>query len=475
MGLSLLERVVEEYGAEFIEQQITKGEFALEWRAIARPEQLAPGTEGSSSLIAIWRHWLALAGRRFGKTRTGAEWVQEECEAGRRLSIALVAPTLNDAWKIMVDGESGLLAISKPELRPTPIRSRRLLVWPNGMKAEIHTSEEPDRLRGRSFDGYWAEELGFWKYPKATWDMLNIALSASGPKGDPPRGFIATTPKGIPLMQQLLKEAAAHDTDMVVSRGSTYENAANLDPDYLRALLRKYEGTRLGDQELHALLLEDAEGALWKTALLEALRLPPFESERARESFLSELRRIVIAVDPAVSSDPAEQVDADRDEGAGGKGETGIVVAGLHGNGKGYVLDDLSGLYTPGEWATVVATAYDEWGADRVIAEKNNGGALVESNMRAHPRGRRMPIKLVWAAKGKFARAEPVAALYEQRQIHHVGRFPLLEQQQTQWEPASTSRSPNRVDALTWAITELMLGSVIPTYRRPKNVPQRRI
>lgn len=454
MSASLLERVIEEYGAPYVEELITEGKLALEWRALGRPEQLRPGSEGASSSREDWRHWLILAGRGFGKTQSGAEATQEEVVQGRRSSIGLIAPTLRDAWQIMINGPTGICTITPPEHRPIPIMSKRLLVWPNGAIGEVFSSEEPDRIRGRNLDWYWAEELGFWKYPDRTWHNLQLALRRTGRQGHKPQGVIATTPKAIDLMRKLIKDATADDSDTVITTGSTYDNAANLDPDFLRTLLKEYEGTHLGEQELYARLLDDARGALWKTKQIDELR--------ATSVNLEEMRRIVVAVDPAVSSHKHSD-------------ETGIMVAGLHASGEAYVLEDLSGKYTPAEWANVVVAAYKRWGATKVVAEKNQGGELVGQNMRSHPHGRRLPIKLVWAAQGKFARAEPVAALYERRQVHHLGRLPLLEQEMTQWVPAESKQSPNRVDALTWAITELMLGELIPTYRRPRVVAQRRI
>ena len=454
MSLSLLSRALVQHGAEKIEAMVRAGSFKLEWRAIARPEQLAPGSIGSYSTRTDWRWWMALAGRRFGKTKSGAEWVQEEIMAGRRGAFALVAPTLNDAWKIMVDGDSGLLAVASPDWRPIPIRSQRMLMWPNGAKAEIFTSEEPDRLRGRSHDGAWSEELGFWKYPQATWDMLNISMSRTGPLGHMPRGFAATTPKAIQLLRELVKQAHQPESDIVMVTGSTYENAANLDPHFLRALLKQYEGTRLGEQELYARLLEDAEGALWKTKL-------PRRAPRGR----SRPRR-----------------DAARGRGCR-PGRVEPRKLGRNGHRRRGPTCEPTVLRARRRERRLLATRVGAGrrhrlqglGATRVVVEKNNGGDLVMGNLRAHPQGKRLPITPVWAAKGKFARAEPVAAIYEQRNAHHLGRHPLLEQQMTQWEPAGAKESPSRIDALTWAITELMLGALIPTFKRSRAVAPRRM
>lgn len=383
-----------------------------DWRTWARPNQLPP--EGD------WRIWLLLAGRGFGKTRTGAEWVRAEVESGRRGRIALVAPTAADGRDVMVEGESGILAISPPWFRPLYEPSKRRLTWPNGAIATVYSADEPDRLRGPQHDGAWADELAAWQYPEA-WDMLMFGLRL----GQDPRAVVTTTPKPVRLIKELLA-----DKTVAVTRGSTYENAANLAPAFLRQIVAKYEGSRLGRQELYAEILEDVEGALWQRQRIDELRVA-----RAPE-----LLRVVVAVDPSASDDDTSD-------------EAGIIVAGVSRDGHGYVLADLSGRLSPDGWARRAVHAYKEWLADRIVAEVNNGGDMVEHTIRTVDPG--VPIKKLHASRGKFTRAEPVAALYEQGKVHHVGYFPALEDQMCTWTPGQPS--PDRMDAMVWALTELMI------------------
>jgi predicted phage terminase large subunit-like protein len=395
-----------------------EGAFALyyDWRIWARPSQLPP--EGR------WRVWLLLAGRGFGKTRSGAEWVREQVESGAAKRVALVAPTAADARDVMVEGESGLLAISPRDDSPLYEPSKRRLTWPNGAVATLFSADEPERLRGPQFDAAWCDELAAWRYP-AAWDMLMMGLRL----GDHPRVVATTTPKPVPLIRALLKAP-----DCVVTHGATRENAKNLAPSFLAAIVKQYEGTRLGRQELEAELLEDVPGALWTRDAIE----------RARVAAAPSLRRVVVAIDPAASS--SESAD-----------ETGIVVAGLGEDGQGYVLDDLSGRYRPHEWAARAIAAFRAHAADRIVAETNNGGEMVEATLRTIDGN--VPYKPVHASRGKIARAEPVAALYEQRRVHHVGAFPSLEDQMCTFVAgvAAGRSSPDRVDALVWALSELMV------------------
>lgn len=386
-----------------------------DWRFWGRPEQLAP--------TGRWLWWLVCAGRGFGKTRAGAEWIRERVEAGTARRIALVAPTSADARDTMVQGPSGLVSISPPWNRPVYEPSKRSLTWPTGAKALLFSAEEPERLRGPQFDTVWGDELGAWRYQRETWDQIAYGFRL----GDP-QGILTTTPRPTKLLQELVA-----DPEVAVTRGSTYDNAGNLARSFLRSIRRKYEGTRLGRQELHAELLTDTPGALWTLAQLDALRT----------RLVVPMRRIVVAVDPAVSTGE----DAC---------ETGIVVVGLGEDGFGYVLEDASGIYTPGEWAAKVAELYKRWSADRVVAEANNGGNLVEANLRTVENGA-LPITLVHASRGKRTRAEPIAALYEQKRVRHLGAFAKLEDQMTTWDASSAALSPDRVDALVWGLTALMI------------------
>jgi phage terminase large subunit-like protein len=395
-----------------------------DWRFWARPSQLPPD--------GAWRIWLLLAGRGFGKTRCGAEWVREQAEAGRARRIALLAPTAADLRDVMIEGESGLLAIAPDERRPRYEPSKRRLTWPNGAIATGYSADEPERLRGPQHDAAWCDELAAWRYPEA-WDMLMLGLRL----GDDPRAVVTTTPRPVRLVRELLARAGG---DVAVTRGSTFDNAANLAPAFLDQIVRRYQGTRLGRQELEAELLEDVPGALWSRDV--------FERAGFRVAAAPALRRIIVAIDPAVTSD----------EGAD---ETGIIVAGIGADGHGYVLDDLSGRFAPVEWARRAVDAYRRHQADRIVAEVNNGGEMVAATVRAvDPNA---AFKDVRASRGKVTRAEPVAALYEQGRVRHVGAFATLEDQMcaftSDYDRAAAGMSPDRLDALVWAITELMVAS----------------
>lgn len=387
-------------------------EARYRWTLQARPNQLPPP--------GAWRTWLVLAGRGFGKTRTGAEWIRSQVETSACGRLALVAPTAADARDVMVEGESGLLAIAPPWNRPKYEPSKRRLTWPNGALATLYSADEPERLRGPQHDGAWCDELASWRYAEA-WDMLQFGMRL----GDP-RTVVTTTPKPKKLLLDLIKADST-----AITRGSTYENRANLAPAFLEQIVAKYEGTRLGRQELNAEVLEDVEGALWKRQQLDDLRV----------STHPDLTRVVVAVDPAVTSGD----DAD---------ETGIIVAGIGSDGHGYVLRDQSGRFSPDAWARRAVAAFHAASADRLVAEANNGGDLLETVLRTVDRS--IPYTKVHASRGKQTRAEPVAALYEQQRVHHVGGFPELEDQLCGWVPGD--KSPDRLDALVWALTFLMLG-----------------
>ena len=391
------------------------------WPAIARPNQLPPAGDW-------WQIWLLLAGRGFGKTRTLAEWVCQQAAFGQASRIALVAATAADARDVLVEGESGILAVAPPRFRPIYEPSKRRLTWPNGAIATTFSAEEPDRLRGPQHDAAVCDELGSWSRPE-TWDMLQFGLRL----GRTPRCLVATTPRPTKLIRELL---AREGRDVVVTRGSTYENRANLAPGFFDQVIRKYEGTRLGRQELNAELLDDTPGALWSHSIIDA----------ARQAAAPNLARIVVAIDPATTSGE----DAD---------ETGIVVVGKGNQGHGYVLADASGKYQPIEWAKIAIAAYRAHHADRIVAERNNGGDMVEATIRMVDQN--VPVTTVWASRGKVTRAEPVSALYEQGRMHHVGTFPQLEDQMTNFtsdfDRQTAGYSPDRLDALVWATTELLV------------------
>jgi phage terminase large subunit-like protein len=394
-----------------------------DWDLWAREKQKAPAGQ--------WTVWLILAGRGFGKTKTGAEWVRGEVEKGKRGRLALVARTAADVRDVMVEGESGILACSPPWFKPKYEPSKRRLTWPNGAQATTYSADQPDLLRGPQHDGFWADEVAAWQYEDA-YDQLMFGLRL----GKDPRGVATTTPRPTRLIKRLIKDKATH-----VTTGTTFENKANLAPTFFTQVVGRYQDTRLGMQELYAQLLDDAQGALWKRdAMIEAHRVTEHP----------DLVRIVVAVDPAVADPSRNSEESDT-------AETGIVVAGVAANGHGYILDDKSLQASPLGWASEAVTAYKKYKADRIVAEQNNGGALVESNIRTVDR--QVSYSAVWASRGKYTRAEPVSSLYEQGKVHHVGLFPLLEDQMCQWEPLTGQKSPDRLDALVWALTELMLPS----------------
>jgi predicted phage terminase large subunit-like protein len=384
------------------------------WPVWARADQLPP--RGS------WRTWLILAGRGWGKSRTGAEFVRAEVKSGRAGRIALVARTAADVRDVIVEGESGILAISPKGERPTWEPSRRRLTWPNGAQATTYSAEEPDQLRGPQHDLAWTDELAAWRYPDA-WDQLRFGLRL----GDHPRVCVTTTPRPTKIIRDLMASA-----DTVVTRGRTRDNVANLAPGVVAELERRYAGSRLGRQELDGEVLDDSAGALFRWAWIDTSRVAK----------APDLRRVVVAVDPATTS---------HDE----SDETGIVVAGIGYDGRGYILADESGRYRPEEWARRVASAYTTHRADAVIAEGNQGGEMVASVLRSAG-GAGMPVRIVHAKRGKATRAEPVAVLYEQGRVSHVGSLARLEDQLTTWDPATGRDSPDRLDALVYAVTELM-------------------
>lgn len=410
-----------------------KYELLYAWEAFwARPEQVEP--EGA------WEIWFLMAGRGFGKTRTGAEWVRKQVEAGEAKRVALVAPTAADYRDVMVEGDSGLLAISRPDFMPEWEPSKRRLTWPNGAIATCYAAETPNRLRGPQHDAFWGDEPAYWKYGPETFDNLQFGLRL----GLHPRGVLTSTPKPIRLIREIIS-----DPGTVVTGGSTYDNALNLAAPALRRLQRRYEGTTMGRQELYAELLSEVPGALWRRATIDSLRRDPAIGG------VPEMLRVVVAIDPAAS----KSEDAD---------ETGIVAAGLGTDYHGYVLRDVSGRYHPQEWAQAAIALYHELQADLIVGEVNNGGEMVQTIIATIDPA--IPFKAIHASRGKFTRAEPVAALYEQGRVHHLklppredsaGRvipaFEDLEDQMCTWT-TDMKESPDRMDAAVYAITELLLS-----------------
>ena len=394
-----------------------------------------------------WRAWVILGGRGAGKTRAGAEWVRAQVEGARPMDrgrcqrLAIVGETLDQAREVMVFGESGILACSPPDRRPDWIASRRLLQWPNGAEAQIFSAHDPEALRGPQFDGAWVDELAKWPKAQDTWDMLQFGLRL----GDLPQVCVTTTPRNVPVLKDLLGRDST-----VITHAATEANRANLAPSFLAEVQARYAGTRLGRQELAGELLEEAEGALWTAHGLEALRV----------DLVPDLDRIVVAVDPAVTANE-------------GSDTCGIVVAGVSTKGpvnewRAFVLEDASlPAASPTAWARQALLMMEKWGADRMVAEVNQGGDLVEAVIRQL--SPMVPLTKCHASRGKVARAEPVAALYEQGRILHTRDLGPLEDQMCAMHAAGYrgKGSPDRVDALVWAMTELMLKPA-QNWRQPQ-------
>lgn len=395
------------------------------WRAWARDKQLAPPGE--------WSTWVVQAGRGFGKTRSGAEWIIEKAQAYPGCHIALVGRTVADVRDVMVKGRSGILACSPPWFKPVYHPSLRLLIWPNGSYATTYSADEPDQLRGPQHSFAWADERAAWQYDDA-WDQLSFGLRIAPAPGVNPQCVVTTTPRNTKAIKDLVA-----DPDTVVTRGTMYENRANLAPRFIRDIERRYGGTRLGRQEIEGAIIDDIDGALWKRDWIERNRVVKHPA----------LKRIVVAIDPPATSALTSTNPA----------EAGIVVAGLGIDDHGYMLADYSLVGTPDEWASAALTAYHVFEANLIIGEINNGGDMVEAIIQNIAKGkgiRHIPFESVRATRGKQLRAEPVSSLYQRNLIHHVGTFPDCEDQQCNWLPGE--RSPDRLDANVWAFTNLMVG-----------------
>ena len=394
-----------------------------------------------------WQFWIFLAGRGAGKTRAGAEWVRLKVRTLPRHShIGLIAPTTDSARKVMVEGESGILkCCSRYDIdsegngvgRPIYEPSKRRLMWANGTIATVYTAEEPERLRGPQHSALWCDELASWPRSRLkdgateAWDnaMFGLRIGAN------PQAMISTTPKPIPIVRELVKMGLPR---CVITRASTYANRANLASTFFSQIITKYEGTRLGRQELLGEVIEEQEGALWTRAMIDAAQT---------SSAPPDLTRIVVGVDPAITATATSSL-------------CGIVIAGISTDKRAYVLADLSGRYSPDKWARVVVKAYDDYAADRIVAEGNQGGELVRINLKTvRPN---LPVRIVHARHSKQARAEPVAALYEQGKVSHLKPMPELEDQLCTWVPLSGDPSPDRLDAMVWALTDLMLKGISP-------------
>jgi phage terminase large subunit-like protein len=403
------------------------------WPLSARIDQLAPQLLADTP----WRTWVIMGGRGAGKTRAGAEWIRHlalrhDCDDGTAATplpprrIALVAETLGDARRVMVEGVSGLLSVHTDHERPLYEPSKNQITWANGTIAHLFSGEDPDALRGPQFEFAWCDEIAKWRRADDAWDMLQFGLRL----GQLPRALVTTTPRAVALLQRLLADPAT-----VITRTRTIDNSANLAGSFITEMQRRYAGSALGRQELDGELLTESAGALWRRDWIEQARI----TERP------ELARIVVAVDPPVTA------NANSDA-------CGIVVAGKGIDGRAYVLADrtIQGR-SPEIWARAAVAAYRDFGADRIVAEVNQGGDMVPLTLRQVDAN--VPITQVRATRGKWLRAEPVAALYAEGRAIHVGPFPELEQQMLRFGTGAPgqARSPDRLDALVWALTNLML------------------
>jgi phage terminase large subunit-like protein len=440
---SVLQQAVDAAGAEAVFNALTpeqRAELQYIWPAWARPEQLPPLTTRDGK---PWLYWLLLAGRGFGKSRTGAEWARQKAKDIPGSHGALIGPTAADTRDVMV---KALIACSPAHEGLVYEPSKRRLAWSNGSSATLYSAEEPDRLRGPQHHWAWADELAAWQYADEVWDMLMMTLRL----GERPQVVASTTPRPIAIVRRLLKDPGTIDT-----RGSTFDNAANLSSVFIQAVKDRYDGTRLGRQELYAEVLEDVDGALWTHEMIE----------RSRVKAAPPLRRIVVGVDPSGSA----KKEAD---------ETGIVIAGVGDcnclgdvEQHGFVLQDKSGRYSPADMGKTAIDAYRTWEADRIVAEDNFGGQIIDDLI--HLIDPNVPYRAVHASKGKIVRAEPIAALYERGRVHHVGMHAKMEDEICTYTPQEP-KSPGRMDALVWALTDLMMGETNATFGSEEWTPPRR-
>lgn len=426
VGQSLAEDIAD---LELEEQEetlagVSRLELLYDWDFWARPKQKRPPGD--------WYVWLNLAGRGYGKTRVGAEtvrqWVEESWNIPIR--IAAVAETKGDARDVLVEGESGILSVCPPDKRPKYEPSKRRVTWPNGSQMFLYSGEEPDQLRGPQFHKAWVDELAKYQYPQEAWDMLEFGLRL----GDNPQIVVTTTPRPIPIIRELVK-----DPMCVFTTGTSYENYGNLADKFIQRVIHRHEGTRQGRQELLAEILDDAPGALWTRDTIEQCRV-------RKIPFGVEITHIAVCVDPSVS-------DTDETD------EVGIVVVGFGSDGHCYIMRDISGVFSPRRWARRVITAYDKYEADRVLGEVNNGGDLVEVNLRTIDTARRVAYYKVRASRGKHVRAAPVSSLYEQGRVHIVGSMPQMEDQLVAFTDDGYigGGSPGRADAMIWGVYYYML------------------
>ena len=419
------------------------------YRLHARPNQRMPDDP--------WDTWQVRAGRGFGKTRVGAESVRRRVNRGQSRYVTLIGPTAADSRDVMVEGESGLLAVHPPETRPKYEPSKRLLTWPNGAIGHVRSAEEPDSLRGLNSDLLWGDEPASWKTGSAAWDNASL-----GNRLGQPKAILTGTPRPLPWLRELEREAGT-----VVTRGATFDNVGNLAEAFVRLIVGRYQGTRLGKQELFAEYLDDTEGALWRLAIIEAHRIMRFDRTRPNESLIEALTAAGGAVDlariAALRRDRRRWLTIVSVDPPGETAECGIVVGTAPERGKMgvdhcVVLADESMAGTPEEWGAQVVKAARTWGADYVVVEANQGGDMTRSTI--HAVDSTIRVRKLRAKQSKKDRAAPVSALYERGWVHHYGHLPKLEDQQTTWVP-DISKSPDRLDAGVHLVRELLEDSIV--------------
>lgn len=433
-----IHHLIDEYGIEAVYQMINElpdheaEPLYYDWDFWARDAQVMPAW--------AWRIWLLKGGRGVGKTRVGAETTRRKSDTIER--IHLVGRTAADVRDVMIEGDSGLLAISPPWNRPVYRPGKRLIEWPNGSRALCFSADEPNLLRGPQCGFAWADEIAAWRYLDETWSNLMLGLRL----GENPQCVATSTPRPV----KVIKDLVAKDQRTVhITTESTYANRGNLAEAWFVDVVSTYAGTRLGEQEIEGKVLDDNPNALWSTKTLDNTRVNSLPN--------GGLDKIVVAVDPSVAENESDIAKMELNNS-----ECGIVVGGLKGKktdlkSHGYLLDDASLKGSPLEWAEAAVSAYNKFGADEIVAETNNGGALVKALIQTvDPH---IKVVMVHASRGKRTRAEPVATMYETGRIHHLGNFPILETQLTEWEPGM--RSPDRLDANVWLFTHLMLGETI--------------
>lgn len=428
--------------SEYTDEQLAA--LLHDWGFWGRPDQQLPD--------GYWFVWLILAGRGWGKTRTAVEVISElvrgptplQAPPGAPAIMTIIADSPFDMRQYTIEGPSGFLNVGPRDFRPLHEPSKKTLTWPNGCKALLFSAEDPETLRGASGSFFWWDELAKSRYAKEGW--MNMLF---GMREGKPRGIVTTTPKPNPLLKELMAKESTH-----ITRGSTWDNKDNLSEIFYNEVIKPMMGTRIGRQEIEAELLTDVPGALWTRQMIEDCRVAKPEGKDAWDEFIDGFVRIVVSMDPAVSN--KENSD-----------EMGIVVGGLHENGNTYILEDLSEKLSPDQAARKAIKAYDRYKADRIVGEVNNGGEWIGQTIRLTAAAMKsdgsrdsdtVSYKAVHASRGKKARAEPAAALYEQNTVKHVGCFPKLEDQLCEWEPANSTSSPDRLDAVVWLLTELVLS-----------------